>query len=570
MRQLIVALTLLLLVLVPSCDTAVAPPLPPPTDRDGATVSVRLEPAIAAVTIDETIEVLVTVARSADATEPLTLRPAPGETLPAGLVVSTLTLAATQTAGTLAVSVDDRLSPGLRFVPLEARSGGIVKLVQLGLEVRAPYPRIDAAYVEDAPGSNEARQGRGPIVLVLEGAHFDRVSAFRLEDLDVTAAPDRTDDRVRLTLDVPHGLPPGPRALATTTTRFGETVHRAALTITRITAGPDGDDGQGHGTDDHPFRSLTRALGVAGDGDTVWLRDGRYDATTGEAWTEQAWDATLEPTPLPLPTVPDGVTIRGASRGGVVLAGSFLGGGAPIALAFAGSGRLERLTMTDFATAVLASTGEVHLDGIDLLENSEGVVAIGQAHVIVDATFVQGTFHDALRALGDARLTVLNTLLDDNLWGATIGGDALLEMDDVLVTSSGLDGLRVLDRANAVIHGTTVDGSNLAGIHVTGGHLVLRESTLSGNGAAGLLVSGEPQLVDLGRLIEAGGNTLSGNVPYQLHDARAERAALDGVVITLRDTAMQGVTPTARIEAGPVTVDDQYRIDGTNNLIEFF
>lgn len=571
MRQLaLAALALACTGIGVGCDGAAGPPLPTPTDRDAATFTLRFVPGIVALSVDESVTVRVEVTRSAGFDAPITLRAAPGAGLPAGLTVGTLTIAAKATAGSLTFAADDRVPLGVRYVPLEARADEVVKVAQVGLELRAPFPRIDAAFVEGASDSAEARQGNGATVLVLEGAHFDRVSDFALADLPVTVATGRTDARVRLLLSVGHGAETGPRALTTTTIGFGQAVAPAVLTITPITAGPGGDDASGHGTVDHPFRTVTRALEVAHAGDLVWLQDGSYDAAAGEAWTAQPWDATYPPAPLPAATVRDGVTIRGASRTGVVLAGSFLSGGNELGFVFAGSGRLERLTLTDFATAVVASTGVVGIEGVDLLANSEGVIALGDADVRVDAAFVQATYHDALRALGDARLTVTDALLDANLWGATVAGEARLELVGVQVTSSGLDGLRVFDGATAILRASSVEGSNLAGIHHAGHALVLRDSALVGNGGSGLLVVGDPQLVDLGRLSEPGANALSGNVPYQLHDARAAREDFFGVSLTLSATTLQGLLPDPQIEAGPVANGDLYWIEGANNLVTFY
>lgn len=562
-------LATVVLVALVACGQAPTPPLPEPVDREAATFSLRLGATPLTLTIDENATVPIAVTRTDGFAGAVAVSPAPAAPPPAGLTVVGTTVPSDATTGALGVAADDRLAPGTYRVPLSARSGDLEKVVVLVVHVRAPLPRVDAAFVAGADGSGEVRQGHGAAVLVLQGAHFDRVASFELDGVPLVVAPGRSDAEVRLQVHVGHGSALGPRTLRTVSTGYGAAERAAVLTVTPITSGPAGDDATGRGTDDAPFRTLGRALAVARAGDLVALQDGRYEAATGEAWPFQHWDATFAPVPLPSPNVPDGVTVRGASRDGVVLAGAFLLGDASVALAFAGSGRVERLTLEGFATAVVASSGSVVVEDVTLLGNSEGVVVLGDADVELARAFVQGSFHDAVHAMGNARVRMTDVLLDANLWGVTASGTARLDLDLVWIASSGLDGLRVRHGASAVLRATTVEGSALAGVRMSGRTLVVRDSLLRGNGASGLVVEDDPEQVDLGSLLDPGGNELVGNLPYQVHDARPPRADLSGVPVTFSDTTLQGTTPPASIEAGPTAVGDLYWIAGANQRLQF-
>jgi hypothetical protein len=407
---------------------------------------------------------------------------------------------------------------------------------------------------------------------VLEGQHFDRVGAVELEDLEVGFAPgrERSDTKLHLAVSVPHGTPPGARALVTETIGYGAATLLGAIEVTYITSAPAGDDDAGDGTHDAPYRSVTKALSLAAAGDTVWLLDGRYDETTGESWPHQPWHATFPPETLPVANVPDGVRVRGESETGVVLAGSFIAGGMPLGLVFAGSGRAERLTMQDFATAVVAFAGDVSLSRLELLENSEGVLVFLDGTVELDTSMVQASYHDGVRVTNDASLRARNVLFDSNLWALTATGDATVELDDVYVVGSDLDGVRFFDASTGLLRSTVVESSALAGVLFGGRDLVLRESVLRGNGEGGVRVVGDPQVVDLGNLLELGDNVFETNVPYQLIDARAAREDLLGVAITVAGTSLQGVVPEAQIAAGPTSDGDRYVIEGTHNIIQFF
>jgi hypothetical protein len=569
-RALGLPLALALAALLVGCGQTPTPPLPEPVDREAATFSIRLGASPLELTIDETASVPITVTRTVGFEGGVTVGPAPAAPPPAGLSVGGATVPSGGTVGALDVSVDDRVAPGTYRVPLLANSGDVAKVVVLVVHVRAPLARVDAAFVEGSGGSREVRQGQGSVVLVLQGAHFDRVAAFELAGAALPVAPGRSDAEVRLEVVVGHGAELGPRTLRTVTTGYGAADVEAALTVTPVVAGPTGDDDAGRGTEDAPFRTLGRALTAAGPGDSVFLHDGRYDAAAGEAWPFQYWDATFAPIPLPDANVPEGVTVRGASREGVVLAGAYLFGDASVALVFAGGGRLERLTLEGFATAVVAHTGRVVVDDVTLLENGEGLVVLGDAELDFTRAFVQGTFHDAVHALGDARVRVFDTLLDANLWGATASGNAQLELDTVWIASSGLEGLRVRHGASALVRGSVIEGSALAGVRMAGRSLVVRDTELRGNGASGLLVEEDPDQVDFGTLLDPGGNTFVHNLPYQVHDARPSRDDLFGVPVTFSATTLQGAAPPPSIEAGPTAVGDLYWVEGTNQRLEFY
>lgn len=547
-------------------------PKPPSVDRDAPTFSLRLVPAPLELAVGESAVVTVTVLRSEGFDAPVTVRVAPGTAPPTGMEVGQVTLAAGATAGTLALTVDERVAPGTVLLTLQGVGGGVTKFVAHAVVVRAPVAEVASSTIDGDADAGQLRLGQTDVLVVLQGRRLDRVTTVAMEDLDVTISsdPPRTDELLALRVQVPHGAPRGPRALTLGHGAFGGLTLHDFVEVTPIVVGPAGDDAAGRGTWARPFRSLTRALQVAGDDDLVWLDDGRYDEAGGEAWGSQDWDATFPPEALPPANVPERVTIRGQSRDGVVLAGSFLHGGAQLGLVFAGAGSLERVTLTDFATAVVATGGPLALRDVRLWANSEGVLALLDADVTIEHALLDAQYHDALRPRHSARMAVRDSVLSDNLWALTADGDVRVDLEDVYVRDSGLDGLRLLDRSHAVLRRVTVEGSALAGIRAAGHALVMRDSAVLANGESGLLVRDGVELVDLGNLLEAGANALAGNLPYQIHDTRADRDEFDGVIVTLSATTLQGAWPEPGGLAGPLVDGDRIAIDGARNRIEIY
>ena len=155
--------------------------------------------------------------------------------------------------------------------------------------------------------ANEVRQGQAGISVSFGQAAggLSNPSHVDLEDLQVAVDPSSSDDHLLLTVTVPHGAAPGPRSL-TIETGSGTITEPAVIDVTPISVSPTGQDSKS-GTTSAPFRTLARALAVAGTGDSCVLASGTYDASGGEAWGY---------------AVPNDLTISGDSASSTVLQGS--------------------------------------------------------------------------------------------------------------------------------------------------------------------------------------------------------------------------------------------------------
>ena len=107
-----------------------------------------------------------------------------------------------------------------------------------------------------------------------------------------------------------------------------------------------GDDAN-RGTQGKPFKTLTKALAVAGAGDTVNLAGGGYGPTAASG-------ETFGPNGL---TVPAGVTIIGALEGGVAQVSTLQGAAGNTGLVFQGDATVKNLNMIQFEIALRAEQG---------------------------------------------------------------------------------------------------------------------------------------------------------------------------------------------------------------------
>lgn len=565
-------LTALLLLVLVACGGPTpepGPPFPEPVDRNAPGFSVSVTPMITPLSIDDSVGVTVRITRSGGFDETVTVQPAAGADLPAGLHVDSASLPAGTDSAALRVAADDRLQPGSHHVTLSATASDVVRTVTLRVDVGAPFPRIDSVDFEHSSG-NQVRQGAGEVVLRLRGQHFARVTDFELAGLDVEVLPGRSDAEVLLGFTVYHGLAVGARDLRFTTETYGGSELNGAIQITPITVGPAGSDTGGHGTAASPYRSLTMALSVAGGGDTVHLLNGNYSATSGESWGAQDWPSTQLPLTMPTPNVPADVSIRGESTAGVILEGHYAAGGAETGLVFAGTGSLSGVTLVDFATAIITTEGEQELTELVIEENSEGILVLDDAVTTVTQSVLQRTVHQAVRAENSSAVSLQDVAISDGGFiSLEARGGSSLTGEQVAISRSGGDGVRISDSATAELRQLQVQGSAGDGVSFSGRGLSLRSSVITDNGGSGLLVGQEPHYVDLGTILEPGENTLQGNGGYQLLDQRPGRSDPFGVPITVSSSSVAGETWSGRTESGPVEIPGVLSIQGLNQRIEF-
>ena len=168
-------------------------------------------------------------------------------------------------------------------------------------------PPVDGTTVSPSP---TLRQGQEAVSLIFTRAAGGLASAtaFDLGGLVVVRQPQSTDARLVLAVSVPHGVALGARTL-TFSDAAGAVAVPNAVEVDAITSAPAGAD-TNLGTADAPFRTIQRAVAVAGAGDTIQLLDGAYDGTAGETWSY---------------TSPASLTIISQSTTGTTLSGPLSG-----------------------------------------------------------------------------------------------------------------------------------------------------------------------------------------------------------------------------------------------------
>jgi hypothetical protein len=381
----------------------------------------------------------------------------------------------------------------------------------------------------------------------------------------------------------------------------------------------------GPGTAAAPLRTLSAALAIADAGMTIRLAAGTYDEANGETWPMQVGFP-----PSATPNVPSGMTIVGES--GVRLVGPGAGTTAA-ALAFAGPANVQDVEMEGFERALLAwLPGVVTLTGIRATGNLiDGLLAFGDAEVVAALSTFDLNGLSGVAAFGNAVLDLQGGALEFNRTGlyatdsATVGvldtriadngstndeshsgvyaiGDARLTLSGVALEGNALAGVELRGAARVALTDATVVGHPVYGLYVpaggtaaaslrvydsdisgnvwgvnwegaAGGELFMRGTTIHANLFEGVLVYGDPAVVDFGADGEHSGNRFEGNGLYQLLDARPARPAADGIVITVD---AQAVLPAGCVMAidtyhGPYTYScggvDAFSIWGTNQRI---
>ena len=340
------------------------------------------------------------------------------------------------------------------------------------------------------PGS-EVRQGQTGVTLSLERAAggLSKPTHVDLGDLVAVIDPSSTDQRLVLTVTVPHGAITGGRALSVETPG-GAITEDDVILVTPISASPTGKDSSA-GTLNHPFRTLARALSVAGPNDTCALAAGTYNAKAGEAWGY---------------VPPDSLTISGESTSTTVLEG-------PAAAAFmpAGTLTLQNLSFSGFGSAVtITETAQLNLQLVAVGGGGEGIVLGGAGTTVglgggsIDSTNygieVDSTCVDCSLSLNGTKLTqsadgpILQvsklsqhtklTLLSAVLKGGTFVADptATLHIEDSQLTGNGANAALNFGGTQLYASGSTFTaGSGPYGINLESGLMTLDSDVVEGN-----------------------------------------------------------------------------------------
>jgi hypothetical protein len=506
----------------------------------------------------------------------------------------------------LMIDVADSVAAGGHSLVLTASAGEMSKTATMALNVTVPPAKIDTATVLNNDGSLQVRQGHGNIFIEISGKGLSNISIAKLGDLPGLAQTNNDISAV-LRFTVPAGATLGTQVL-TVTSEKGIATKSNAVTITGITASPAGDDTNGKGTPDDPYKTLVKALSVSGDNDTIVLLDGIYN----EAWPVN---------------VPANRTIKGTSVSGTKLQGP----GSVNGLDFAGKASVSDFSMTGFNVALHTLTSTFSAERVSVKSSTIGLLLQGDAvGTVIDSGFdennvgiyllntskltmrnssVSNNTNIGMYTAQDSEVTVSNSHFDSNTaYGVGAADNAVLTMTnstasqndvglytvndaDVSLENTNLNqntnygvgagnnvnftmtggsvssnaiGMYLLNSGQTILESVTVDGStNMYGVAYgpTGGSLKMRNVTISSGAGYGFTVGNNPSSVDLGTAGDLGNNSFTGNANFQLFDTRPALGTANGTIITAFGTELSGLEPTGGIKTG---ADQQ--ISGANNV----
>jgi hypothetical protein len=361
-----------------------------------------------------------------------------------------------------------------------------------------PAAPVIASVAIDGISDLEIRQG-GSGTLVIHGTGLDQVTSARLGDIDVhVPAGAGTANELRLPVSIPHGHAPG--ALSLRLANAGGSAQQTGVVIaTPIVAGP-GAPSTGRGT----FASPVSICGAGASfavryGDLLRVLDGVHTCGTG---------------------VPRGATVRGDSRDGAIVQGSFFADDEGF-----GTTSIESLTIEspDFAAidmffggklavrdvviqassgsgVLVDSGGTATLERYRYLDSSGTAILIGsgqvQAHdVTADRVFKGVIMVDGTLELADSSLSTDESTIDagdDNTNGGTRNvtiTNTTLRSTRVAVIEAGAH-LSMLDCT--LERGSGRPGRSSEGMRLLGGTISVRHSALRGFDFAGVATEPGP------------------------------------------------------------------------------
>jgi hypothetical protein len=238
-----------------------------------------------------------------------------------------------------------------------------------------------------------------------------------------------------------------------------------AAPVTDLYVDPAAGADTNPGTHEAPFKTLSHALSVATNGQSVHLASGTYQASGGESFPEE---------------VPDGVTVDTAAAGDATL----LGQQDPVGVHFAGSGTLRLVQIQGFTAAVQAEAGAQTLDTLAFVDDGCAVSLTGAPDApayaqatLTDCTIAGGSSAFALD--GAASLTMTGGAIHDLgpacQMGVAVGaasGASSVTLDGVDVYTVG-GPLALGEAAQATIHASSFanvggGGCGSASIEVAG------------------------------------------------------------------------------------------------------
>ena len=385
---------------------------------------------------------------------------------------------------------------GANTAILKATAGAVEQTAIITIEA-STAPSISTVSLPNSYGtSKQLRQGAGFIKIRVTGKNLGNFKSAKLGLLTSKTVANTTNTTADITFNISHGLEIGKKELSITVDS-GTAKKVDALEVTTITAGNTGlinpgNDVTGKGTPELPYRTLTKASSVANNGDTIFLGSTTYDLASGEVF------------PI---AINNDITINGESNNSVILKGvtgqtclRTIGNNVSISNLIVqecnigisinqGTTTLNEMSLnnnTRNGVRVLGSAklnmtnGNINENGTSNsttngAEDNVGLLVLTKETVMVEGTMFDkngagsgpaNTKSDGVRVSGDGTLVLKNANISNSgedgvgVCCGTVPGDLkpVVNISDTQISSSGDDGLNLLDDAQVTL--TNVSSKN--------------------------------------------------------------------------------------------------------------
>ncbi|MCC6811156.1 MAG: Ig-like domain-containing protein [Deltaproteobacteria bacterium] len=302
-----------------------------------------------------------------------------------------------------------------------------------------PKPTLAGMVIVTYPGQVHLRQGAGNVVINVSGSNLASITSASVSNgavtftTAITGTPSATN--ADLTVTIPHGAPLIAFDISVTSS-YGTATLASAFTVTNIYSSPAGNDAYA-GTSAQPFRSLKRALQVAGGGDKIMLLDGTYNETSGEVWAG-GW--------APPQNVPSGITIEG--QGVNTIVSSTSNGSGVHGLSIVGDVTLRKFSVRGFYFGIVAwSSAVVNMHAMDLRSNGTAALATANSAVVKlygadihdNGTGVWVTMTSTLQTYTDSEAPFAVTSIHHNATGIRSIQNSTVTAFQAVVRENGLN-----------------------------------------------------------------------------------------------------------------------------------
>jgi parallel beta-helix repeat protein len=284
-----------------------------------------------------------------------------------------------------------------------------------------------------------------------------------------------------------------------------------------------GNDGQGNGTSEMPYKTITQALKVAQPNTVILLAPGTYSNRSGEKF--------------PLVLKPD-VIIQGnpQNRGqSIIIEGS----GYFISPSAAG----QNITILTSDRAGLSG-----LTVINRADRGYGVWVESGTPVIADNTFT-GNTHDGISVVGYATPIIKGNYFTRNgANGITLFGNSKAEVTENIFENTGF-GINVAQTAEPKLIKNRITFNKDGVVIQASARPILRDNYIERNQRDGIVAIAS-SVPNLGTIQEPGGNIIRNNGRYDVHNAANQTISASGNQLlknrTLGSIALDGAMASAR------------------------